>query len=203
MGDFITDLFGGGDAPDYEVPKMDPGTSEFIMDQAQSGAKPWQSIDIMKRRIAGLEGTNLLNPAAQNDLDGKAMSEAIKQKAQKSYDREINKMKAQAEIEAEVEAGRRLDRSSRLVNQVVSANRAINNRVRAAIEAKRAARNQALGNILGVAGMVAGAAIAGPVGASAGAAVGRSMATKSSEPESSDYFSESKPRKSQRYSVLD
>lgn len=199
MADILDNLFGGGDAPDYDAPKLSPGNEKFIVDQVDAGISPDKAAEIMKRRLAGMEGTNLLNPAAANDLDGKAMSEAIKQKSMKAYDTEINKMKTQAEIEGVIQANQGFNRSSRLMNQLVGANRAIDNRIRKAIENKQAARNQVLANVLGVAGMVAGAAVAGPAGASVGSSVGRSAAGKTS----TGYMNESKPKASQRYSVLD
>jgi hypothetical protein len=206
MADILSGLLGGSEAPDYQAPSLDPSEEQFLKDQIERNSGPANYDTIMKRRLAGASGTNLVNPAAKSDIDGKAMSEAIKQKSMKAYDSDMAKMKMQAELQSEIEKGSDLNRASRLVNQIVSANRAIDNRIRKAIENKQAARNQVLSNILGVGGMVAGAAIAGPIGAGVGGKVGSSMTGNTEmDPLSggSDYFSEQKPRRSSRYSVLE
>lgn len=170
---FLDGIFGGGDTPSYNAPTMPAQNKGFIDSQisrgtnADSGQLAQEQMRGVKESASGFLNDNNINNRniALGMGSNPALTQAISNKANNSFNDEINSLQQNNKLQAELQRSQLIDRSTRLANQQVQFGRTIQNRLRAAEQTQEASRNQVLASVLGVAGTVTGSILSKPAAA--------------------------------------
>ena len=157
--------------PDYNAPELDAATRGL---QDQQSARANQSVeDIAGESLAGTEQAGGLLP--QYSVGDDSLKQALNRRTQKSFQGDMNKMKAQAETRAYSEKSKRLNAVAQTQNQMNQWQHGVEMQKYQVQQAKKQARNEAMQSVFGTVGTLGGAAVGAFAGGPAGAGVGANM----------------------------
>lgn len=163
-----TGPLGGGsfdeDMPEWKGVTLDPATSSIVDKKAELANKTNQDIaaDRMNGVNRSLETKHLGD--FSNQLGGErdpAMAEAIRQRAERQFGSDLNKLQRQAEIEAPMSRAANMSMGMSALTQQQELNNRINQAQIRSDQNKRQLRNAVISNIFGAGGTVLGIYTAG------------------------------------------
>lgn len=137
--------------------------------------------DTAQRNLAGIDKTSGLIPSsaemgrkrsALGMLPDQAMSDAIKRKADRSHQDQLNLMTARERFAAPLQKMQNQEKAFNILTKQRAIIKQVNDRNLNTILQKQAARAQAVTSIFGGAGMIVGGIFGGAAGAQAGGQIG-------------------------------
>lgn len=175
--------FKGKEMPGLGPQNVDMRTDELINQQAarvpQTNEQEYgQSMENVDRSadLANAQSNIEAQNRALGGQDHEAFSEALRQRAQKSYGLDLNKIERQARAQAPVSVFQKQQQALTNKQKQYQYQQEYVNMQRQKDANDKAARNQVIGSVLGLGGTIAGTALGGPAGGMAGGAAGKAVA---------------------------